>query len=109
MQRKWVIAIGEYQLPFVRAINHVLNGDWWQVCPKCGQHTLRFYYHAWDQRAERGTMWAWCPACRMWGHVLCAPPRGGSLRDPYAGTSLDEFGQLEWDKQLSFIDHLDQL
>jgi hypothetical protein len=108
MGRRWVEAGGEWQVPFMIAAGRVLKGE--QVrCPKCGAATLRHYFHAFDKRESRGTLWVWCPACHTSCHLPRVVPTGPPQADPFADLDLEEFAALELAPDEGILDRVDRM
>jgi hypothetical protein len=108
MERKWVEAGGDLQVPCMVAAGKVLRGE--EVrCPSCDRAVLRSYFHAFDRNEGRGTLWVWCPSCGLHCHLPRVVPAGLSRTDPFADLDLEAFAELEVDPGLPFLDRLDGL
>ncbi|HEY8202658.1 MAG TPA: hypothetical protein VII47_15060 [Actinomycetota bacterium] len=108
MGRRWVEAGGEIQIPCMVAAGKVLRGE--QVmCPRCGAATLRYYFHAFDPREGRGTLWVWCPACGTTCHLPRVVPNGLTSTDPFADLDLEAFAELELSPDEGLLDRLDRM
>jgi hypothetical protein len=102
----WVPAYGEHQLPFLGAANRALRGDL-AACPKCAKG-LRAYFHVFDQETGKGSLWVWCAHCGMHATLpRVKPPR--TFPDPFAAVPRGEFGAMEINANVRFLDRLEQL
>lgn len=106
---EWREAGGALQRPFYSAIGRILDGDYSVQCPGCGTPILRFYFHIFDPDAQTGTMWVWCPTCRVMSHLPRVRPTKGRFSDPYRDLDLDAFAELELAEGEPFISRLDRL
>jgi hypothetical protein len=75
------------------------------LCPSCGEAMLRFYCHKFPQDPGRGTIWIWCYACAIWGHVsrLKLP---FDFMDPFVEMPGKAFRLME---KRNWIERLNQL
>lgn len=108
MSKPWHAAGGEYQVLFMAATSRAARGDLGQ-CPRCRHATLRCYFHAFKVAAQQGTMWCWCPECRVFAHLPRVVPTGPVPQDPFSAMTGAEFAQLEGDPSTPFLDRLDQM
>jgi len=108
MINKWTEAGGEHQVPFMLAARRVFEEES-ILCPKCGAAALRYYFHAFDSRKERGTLWVWCPHCFTRCQLSRVSPANVRQNDPFAALTLDAFAELETDSQERFSDRLNRL
>jgi hypothetical protein len=91
------------------AASRALAGEYDAPCPRGDGGRLRFYFHRFNAEAGTGTMWAWCPTCGTTTHLPRVQPTELSLRDPFAGLSLQEFAAIELDPDDGLLDRLDRL
>ncbi|HEY2616817.1 MAG TPA: hypothetical protein VGI78_05725 [Acetobacteraceae bacterium] len=105
----WRDSYGELKLPFLGAASQILDGNFAVKCPACGKHDLRFYYHVFDVGKDTGTLWVWCPSCRITAHLPRVQPKGWRFPDPFRDISPDDFGDMEDAGEPPFMTRLDDL
>jgi hypothetical protein len=107
--REWRESYGELRLPFFSAAGQIVDGNFQVDCPNCHQAALRFYYHVFNKAKDTGTLWAWCPNCRMTTHLPRVQPEGWCFPDPFAALSLDEFAEFDASSGGPLVERLDKL
>jgi hypothetical protein len=105
----WRDAFGDMKLPFLKGAGDIVDGKFDVPCPCCRTHTLRFYYHEFNHEKGTGTLWAWCPQCRLTMHIPRVSPKSRSFPDPYRALAMDEFAEMEGKDNRPFVAHLDDL
>lgn len=68
-----------------------LDGPVVELCPSCGEATLRFYYlpsSFVDSTRRRGGHWIWCPACKRYEHSTSLIPAWWVDEDDLSHASL---------------------
>ena len=105
----WRDAYGQLKLPFLKATGQILDGDFHVACPNCVTHTLRFYYHVFNHAKSTGTIWSWCPQCRLTAHLPRVDSEKWQFPDPYQNVSLDAFADMETASDQPFLSRLDAL
>jgi len=105
---RWKESYGELRLPFFGAAGKIVDGDFHVTCPNCRKSTLRFYYHKFNTQKDTGTLWAWCPHCRVTTHLPRVSPKGWDFPDPFRDLSPDAFAELE-DSDEPLVSKLDRL
>ncbi len=108
MNKEWIEAGGEYQIPYMAAASRILNGEYRITCGKCGQAPLRFYFHVFNEAKGTGTLWVWCPSCRTLTHLPRVKPTA-VFADPFKEVSLEDFARMEQDPTELLIEKLDRL
>jgi hypothetical protein len=106
---RWIDAGGPHQFAFMGAASRTLRGERDIDCPKCGAARLRSYFHVFNPAKRTGTIWVWCPACHMTGHLPRVTPTVEVGSDPFADLSLEQFAALEADPKEPLLDRLDRL
>jgi hypothetical protein len=106
MRSRWIHAGGTLQLPFMTAAARALRGQL-APCPKCSAE-LRAYFHVFNVKEKKGTIWLWCGACHLHTHLPRTRPQV-AFQDPFAELSLDEFAALELDSGQPLLDRLEAL
>jgi hypothetical protein len=91
------------------AASRTLAGERGIRCPKCNEEELRAYFHEFDPQRRRGTIWVWCPRCRVTAHLPRVTPKADLGPDPFRGLSLEQFAAVEADTNEPFMDKLDRL
>ncbi|MBY0320039.1 MAG: hypothetical protein K2X72_15050 [Reyranella sp.] len=104
---EWRESFGELKLPFMGAAGKILDGNFHVDCPNCHKSTLRFYYHEFNKQKGTGTLWAWCPSCRVMTHLPRVEPAGRHFPDPFR--DIDDFGKLEGRNDDPLVARLDKL
>ena len=104
---EWRDSYGELKLPFMGAAGKILDGNFHVDCPNCHKSTLRFYYHEFNKQKGSGTLWAWCPNCRVTTHLPRVEPEGWRFPDPFR--DIDDFGKLEIRNDAPLVGRLDKL
>ena len=73
-------------------------------CPLCNDVPLRFYMHQLSQGRAVGTIWVWCPRCRVWSHLRV--PMSLKTTGPFSGKTLTEMSSVMTSKWISELDIL---
>src|SRR5438132_6641874 len=98
-------ATEESQLRLMGAATAILRTKEPGICPLCDLCLVRFYCHKFHFESNRGTMWIWCPACKLWTHVSRLKLQYDFL-DPFENISGSAFASME---RSDWINRLDQL
>ena len=104
---EWRESYGGLKLPFMGAAGKILDGNFHVDCPNCHKSTLRFYYHEFNKGEGTGTLWAWCPNCRLVTHLPRVEPQGWRFPDPFR--DISDFGELEGGSGEPLVARLDEL
>ena len=104
---EWRESFGDLKLPFMGAAGKILDGNFHVDCPNCHKSTLRFYYHEFNKQKGTGTLWAWCPNCRVTTHLPRVESGGWRYPDPFR--AIDDFGKLEGRNADPLVGRLDKL
>lgn len=106
MTTPWVRLEASYQSPFEQAAQRALRGDF-RPCPRC-HGELRAYFHAFQPRLGRGTLWVWCGACGLHTRLLRVTP-ALAFPDPLANVSRTEFSAFEGGRDDPYLDRLERM
>jgi len=109
MTIRWTEAGGTHQFAFMGAASRSLRGERNIRCPKCGEDDLRAYFHAFDAKRLRGTVWVWCAGCHTTCHLPRVTPQADLGADPFYELSLQQFAAVEADSNEAFMDRLERL
>jgi len=101
----WRESYGDLRLLFFGAAGQIIDGNFRVQCPNCSKHTLRFYYHIFNA----GTLWVWCPGCRVATHLPRVSPEGWRFPDPFQDLGLGAFADVETASSEPFVKRLDEL